>query len=201
MPATARPARGKGVRSTGAHSATHPCGAAGVSGSAVVWGGRNLYSEGVCRGGPDAALQTGDPGVNVRVGGVAAHGPPVPFLGLRSSGGCFPGPRERWGWRGETGFAANRLHAAAALRAGGRSWAEACLGERRGNAPPPPSGRVCGQRALLAQRIVIGRPGRRSRGPGAALAASGAWPRYARGAPISAGNGPWCWRTRWTPRR
>ena len=36
-PATAKPARGKGVRSTGARSATHPCGAAGASGSAVVW--------------------------------------------------------------------------------------------------------------------------------------------------------------------
>jgi hypothetical protein len=34
--ATAKPARGKGVRSTGAQSATHPCGAAGASGSAVV---------------------------------------------------------------------------------------------------------------------------------------------------------------------
>ena len=34
-PATAKPARGKGVRSTGAHSATHPCGAPGASGSAV----------------------------------------------------------------------------------------------------------------------------------------------------------------------
>src|SRR5271165_1657231 len=30
----AKPARGKGVRSTGAHSATHPCGALGASGSA-----------------------------------------------------------------------------------------------------------------------------------------------------------------------
>ena len=36
-PATAKPARGKGVRSTGARSATHPCRAAGASGSAVVW--------------------------------------------------------------------------------------------------------------------------------------------------------------------
>ena len=34
VPATAKPARGKGVRSTGAQSATHPCGAAGASGSA-----------------------------------------------------------------------------------------------------------------------------------------------------------------------
>ena len=34
--ATAKPARGKGVRSTGAQSATHPCSAAGASGSAVV---------------------------------------------------------------------------------------------------------------------------------------------------------------------
>ena len=33
-PGTAKPARGKGVRSTGAHSATHPCGAPGASGSA-----------------------------------------------------------------------------------------------------------------------------------------------------------------------
>src|SRR5208337_339237 len=37
------------------------------------------------------------------------------------------------------------------LRGGGGSWAEACLGERRGNAPRPPSGRVCGQKALRAK--------------------------------------------------
>ena len=35
-PATAEQARGKGVRSTGAQSATPPCGATGASGSAVV---------------------------------------------------------------------------------------------------------------------------------------------------------------------
>jgi hypothetical protein len=32
-PATAKAVRGKGVRSMGAHRATHPCGASGVSGS------------------------------------------------------------------------------------------------------------------------------------------------------------------------
>ena len=37
LPATAKPARCRGVRSTGAQSARHPCGAAGASGSAVVW--------------------------------------------------------------------------------------------------------------------------------------------------------------------
>jgi hypothetical protein len=36
---TAKPAWGKGVRSTGVQSATHPCGATGASGSAVVWDG------------------------------------------------------------------------------------------------------------------------------------------------------------------
>jgi hypothetical protein len=36
FPATAKPARGKGVRSTGAPSATHPCGAPRASGSAIV---------------------------------------------------------------------------------------------------------------------------------------------------------------------
>ncbi len=36
LPATAKPARGKGVRSTGARSATHPCGAAGASGIAMI---------------------------------------------------------------------------------------------------------------------------------------------------------------------
>jgi hypothetical protein len=47
--ATAKPSRGKGVRSTGTQSATHPCGAAGASGSAVVLDGRHLPFEGVGR--------------------------------------------------------------------------------------------------------------------------------------------------------
>ena len=36
IPATAKPTRGKGVRSTGARSVTHPCGAAGASGTVLV---------------------------------------------------------------------------------------------------------------------------------------------------------------------
>jgi hypothetical protein len=40
--AIAKPAWGKGVRSTGAQSATHPCGAVGASGNAVVWDLRML---------------------------------------------------------------------------------------------------------------------------------------------------------------
>ena len=36
-PATAKPARGKGVRSTGARCATDPCGASGVRGSSAYF--------------------------------------------------------------------------------------------------------------------------------------------------------------------
>jgi len=36
LSATAKPARGKGVRSTGAPGATNPCGAAGASGIAAT---------------------------------------------------------------------------------------------------------------------------------------------------------------------
>ena len=69
---------------------------------------------------------------------------------LRSSASlarCFPGPRERWGWRGKSGFAGTRLHGAGALRGGGGSWVEAALGERRGKAPRPPLRRVRGDDA------------------------------------------------------
>jgi hypothetical protein len=46
--AIAKPSRGKGVRSTGAQNATHPCRVAGASGSAVVWDLRMLRTA-LCR--------------------------------------------------------------------------------------------------------------------------------------------------------
>ena len=46
IPATAKLTRGKGVRSTGARGATHPCGAEGASGSSALHSFAFLLREG-----------------------------------------------------------------------------------------------------------------------------------------------------------
>ena len=60
---------------------------------------------------------------------------------------CFPGPRERWGWRGKSGFAGTLLHGAGAQRRrrklGGRRF-----GGEKGQSPSAPLfRRVRGERA------------------------------------------------------
>ena len=70
---------------------------------------------------------------------------------------CFPGPRERWGWRGRRGFAGTRLHGAEAL---GRRWRKlggSALRGREGAKPlGPPLRRVGGGYACVSDESPSG---------------------------------------------
>jgi len=50
---------------------------------------------------------------------------------------CFPGPRERWGWRGKSGFAGTLLHGAGAQRRR-RKLGGSLFGGEKGQSPSAP---------------------------------------------------------------
>ena len=101
------------------------------------------------------ALVDVDPGS--RSAGYCCSCPISLFLWLQSSaleGTYFPGPRERWGWRGK---AASQGHGCTEpeRNAGEGSWVEAALGERRGNALSVLLSRVRGSRATLSFALIL----------------------------------------------